>query len=88
MHELVDVGLPVELLTYLEPLELLVVGVNVQVNHVFKSLFISLGHACLFVGESSKLKNAVEEDIGVVDDSNRFWSVRVLVGDLLTSSMF
>jgi len=60
MDELVDMRLPEELFTLLEPLELLVVGLNVSVNYLFKRFLVSLGTAVLFVSEFSELKDTVE----------------------------
>ena len=60
MDELVDMRLPEELFTLLEPLELLVVGLNVSVNYLFKRFLVSLSIAVLFVSEFSELKDTVE----------------------------
>jgi len=83
MDELVDMRLPEELFTLLEPLELLVVGLNVSVNYLFKRFLVSLSTAVLFVSEFSELKDTVEQHGDMVDHCYRLRSVRVLSGDLL-----
>lgn len=60
MDELIDMGLPVELLTFYKPLELLDIGVDMQVKEVLESLLICLGYASVLIGELSEVKNAVK----------------------------
>ena len=60
MDELIDMGLPIELLTLYKPLELLGIGVDVQVKEVLESLLVCLGHASVLISKLSEIKNAIE----------------------------
>lgn len=60
MDELVDMSLPEELLSLLEPLELLGIGMDIHIEEVLQSLLVSLSDIRILVSELSEVKNAVE----------------------------
>jgi hypothetical protein len=60
MDELVDMSLPEELLSLLEPLELLSIGMDIHIEEVLQSLLVSLSDIRILVSELSEVKNAVE----------------------------
>ena len=60
MDELIDMSLPEELLSLLEPLELLSIGMDIHIEEVLQSLLVSLSDILILVSELSEVKNAVE----------------------------
>lgn len=80
VYNLVNMSLPVELFAFLQPLKLLVVRINVQVNHLLQGLLVCFTVTVLDVIHSSKLKKTVKEYTNMVINLHRTRSIEVIIG--------
>jgi len=67
MDEFVDMSLPEELLSLLEPLELLGIGVDMHIEEILQSLLVSLSDTRILVSELSEVKYTVEQEMNMVN---------------------